>query len=65
MLKGATIRKLYHKTVFCLVNKNQIHANISVTPAEMVYLKSINPSCEEETAFENDVKCFQQCSFEL
>lgn len=58
MLKGATVKKLYYKTVLCLVNKNQIHINLSIAPAEMVYLSSINPSSEEEAAFENHVKRF-------
>lgn len=28
--------KVYYKTVLCLVNKNQIRIDLSVTPAEMV-----------------------------
>lgn len=58
MLKGATVKKLYYKTVLSLVNKNKIHIDLSVAPAEVVYLNSINPTSEEKTAFENHVKYF-------
>lgn len=58
MLKGAIVKRLYYKTVLCLTNKNQIHINLSIAPAEMVCLSSINPSSEEKTVFENNVKCF-------
>lgn len=57
MWKRAAIKKLYAK-LFYLVNKNKIHSNLSLGPAEMVHLNNFNPFSEEETTFKNHVKCF-------